>query len=94
MVVLATIIPSIARRRATATIPSSSGKVRSGAILISIGVRRPLRADASSRASSARATRSSSAASACRSRRPGVLGEETLMVRKSATGASRRVSVA
>jgi predicted NAD/FAD-dependent oxidoreductase len=41
-----------------------------------------------SRAASVRTIRASSAASPCKSLRPGVLGEETLMVRKSHSGAS------
>ena len=41
IVVFETISPSILRLRATAIMPSSSGKVRSGAILIRIGVGLP-----------------------------------------------------
>lgn len=93
IVVFETIMPSTLRRRATATMPSSSGMERSGAILISTGVGLAPAA-ASSRAASVCAISSSSALSACRSRRPGVFGEETLTVRKSASGASRPASTA
>ena len=87
-VVLATTSPSMPRASTTATISSSSESDRSGAIFTRSGVRFSCAASAWARASSARATRSSSASLPCNPRKPGVLGEETLMVMKAQSRAS------
>ena len=79
IVVLPTIMPSILRARATPTMSSRSESDRSGAILSSTGVG-PARGATRSRASTTRASRSSSADACCRSRRPGVFGDEMLTV--------------
>ena len=76
MVVLETMRPAMPCATAASTIGSTAAGDRSGAIFTRMGGRGPLRA---SRASTTAARMSRSIASPCRSRRPGVLGEETLM---------------
>ena len=66
-----------ARERDRDDVVERAQSSRSGAILTSSGRRGAL----ASRASTTRATSASSASRRCRSRKPGVLGEETLIVR-------------
>ena len=80
MVVFETISPSICLERAHLTISSSSASVRSGAIFKSTGLRANT-SDALSRAARTRARRSSRAPARCKSRKPGVLGDEILIVK-------------
>ena len=80
-VVFDTAMPSTARSTSTLTVGARSSSAMSGASFTTTG-RFGLPAETiSARACSTRATRSSSAAGACRSRRPGVLGEEMLIVK-------------
>jgi len=76
-VVFETMSPSIRRMSAVATMSSRPRASRSGAILSMSG----RRGSVASRASTTRAIRSSSASRRCKSRKPGVFGEETLIVR-------------
>lgn len=92
-VVLETMIPSIFVSSAALATSSSSDGERSGAILIKIGGRKPLSRGSASLAEITEERSSEIMPFRCKERRPGVLGEETLITSTSARGPNRSTPV-
>ena len=89
MVVLEIARPSIFRALQTSMMPSSSSSVRSGAILTTSGTRRGARIAGGEHG----VEQIFNSCRRCRSRKPGVFGEEMFTTKKSATSAKAATPV-